>query len=226
LTDAEGKPVPSAKVRRADHFYNSNLRRFFSVKKNDSLKKLAVCSMMVALSYVLSLFAPFKFWAQGGSVTIASMVPVVMVALLFGTRWGLGCAFVNSLLQLIMGFVEGMGSWGLSVPVLICSILLDYILAYTVIGLAGIFPGKDPFRAVAGSLFVCLLRFGCHFLSGWAFFGMWAEEGYTALSWALFYNASYMIPETVITVIVSAAMATVLPTLRRNFSFCRTAEKN
>jgi len=191
------------------------------MKKNDSLKKLAVCSMMVALSFVLSLFAPFKFWAQGGSVTIASMVPVILVALLFGTKWGLGCAFVNSVLQLMMGFMEGMGSWGLSVPVLICSILLDYILAYTVIGLAGIFKGKDSVRAVLGSVFVCVLRFGFHFLSGWAFFGMWAEEGYTALSWALFYNMSYMLPETVITAVVAGAVAALIPTLRRNFSFCR-----
>jgi thiamine transporter len=103
--------------------------------------------------------------------------------------------------------------------VLICSILLDYILAYTVIGLAGIFRGKDSLRAAFGSLFVCLLRFGFHFLSGWAFFGMWAEEGYTALSWALFYNMSYMLPEAVITVVVSVALSATFPTLRRQFSF-------
>ncbi len=191
------------------------------MKKNDSMKKLAVCSMMVALSFVLSLFAPFKFWAQGGSVTLGAMVPVVLVALLFGTKWGLGCAFVNAMLQLMMGFMEGMGSWGLSVPVLLCSILLDYILAYTVIGLAGIFKGNDSVRAVLGSIFVCVLRYACHFLSGWAFFGMWAEEGYTALSWALFYNMSYMLPEAIITVVVSGALAALMPTLRRNFSFCR-----
>ena len=191
------------------------------MKKNDSLKKLALCSMMVALSFVLSLFAPFKVWPQGGSVTLASMVPIVLVALLFGTKWGLGCAFVNALLQLLMGFMEGMGSWGLSPLILVCSIFLDYILAYTVIGLAGIFRGNDSLRAVLGSLFVCVLRFGCHFLSGWAFFGMWAEEGYSYLGWALFYNMSYMLPETVITVAASAALAALLPTLRKNFSFCR-----
>ena len=195
------------------------------MKKSDSMKKLAVCSMMVALSFVLSLFAPFKFWPQGGSVTLAAMVPVVLIALLFGTKWGLGCAFVNAMLQLMMGFVEGMGSWGLSVPVLLCSILLDYLLAYTVVGLAGVFRGNDSLRAVLGSILVCLLRFGCHFLSGWAFFGMWAEEGYTALSWALFYNMSYMLPEAVITVIVSAAIAALIPTPRRNFSFCRLPEQ-
>ena len=189
------------------------------MKKNDSLKKLAVCSVMVALSFVLSLFAPFKVWAQGGSVTLASMVPVVLVALLFGTKWGLGTAFVNAVLQLLMGVTEGMGSWGLDPLYLVCCILLDYLLAYTVIGLAGIFRGKDTLRAALGSVFVCLLRFGCHFLSGWAFFGKWAEEGYTALSWALFYNMSYMLPETVITVVVCVALSATFPTLRRQFSF-------
>ena len=191
-------------------------------KKTDSLKKLAVCAMMVALSFVLSLWSPLKFWPQGGSVTLGAMVPVILVALLFGTKWGLGCAFVNALLQLMMGFMEGMGSWGLSPLVLVCSILLDYILAYTVIGLAGIFRGNDSLRAVLGTLLVCLLRYGFHFLSGWAFFGMWAEEGYTALTWALFYNMSYMLPETVISLILSASLATLLPMLRRNFSFCRS----
>lgn len=191
-------------------------------EKTDSLKKLAVCAMMVALSFVLSLWSPLKFWPQGGSVTLGAMVPVILVALLFGTKWGLGCAFVNALLQLMMGFMEGMGSWGLSPLVLVCSILLDYILAYTVIGLAGIFRGNDSLRAVLGTLLVCLLRYGFHFLSGWAFFGIWAEEGYTALTWALFYNMSYMLPETVISLILSASLATLLPMLRRNFSFCRS----
>ena len=193
-------------------------------EKTDSLKKLAVCAMMVALSFVLSLWSPLKFWPQGGSVTLGAMVPVILVALLFGTKWGLGCAFVNALLQLMMGFMEGMGSWGLSPLVLVCSILLDYIFAYTVIGLAGIFRGNDSVRAVLGTLFVCLLRYGFHFLSGWAFFGMWAEEGYTALSWSLFYNMSYMLPETVISVVLSAALAVLLPVLRRNFPLCRSAK--
>lgn len=191
------------------------------MKKSDARKKLVVCSMMVALSFVLSLFAPFKIWAQGGSVTLGAMVPIVFAALLFGTKWGLGCAFVNAMLQLLMGFSEGMGSWGLSVPVLLCSILLDYLLAYTVLGLAGIYKGNDSLRAIFGSVTVCLLRFGLHFLSGWVFFGMWAEEGYTALSWSLFYNMSYMLPETVLTVILSAALAALIPTLRKNFAFCR-----
>ncbi|MBO5248703.1 MAG: energy-coupled thiamine transporter ThiT [Clostridia bacterium] len=190
-------------------------------KKSDSLKKLAVCAMMVALSFVLSLWAPLKFWPQGGSVTLGAMVPVILVALLFGTKWGLGCALVNALLQLMMGFMEGMGTWGLSPLVLVCSILLDYILAYTVIGLAGIFKGNDSVRAILGTVFVCILRYACHFVSGWAFFGMWAEEGYTALSWALFYNMSYMLPETVITLVLAGGLAALLPILRKNFSFCR-----
>jgi thiamine transporter len=194
-------------------------------KKTDSLKKLAVCAMMVALSFVLSLWSPLKFWPQGGSVTLGAMVPVILTALLFGTKWGLGCAFVNSLLQLMMGFMEGMGSWGLSPWVLVCSILLDYILAYTVVGLAGIFRGKDTVRAVVGTVFVCLLRYGCHFLSGWAFFGMWAEEGYTALTWALFYNMSYMLPEAVISTVLALGLSTLLPVLRKNFSFCRSGDE-
>lgn len=194
-------------------------------KKTDSLKKLAVCSMMVALSFVLSLWTPLQFWPQGGSVTLGSMVPVILVALLLGTRWGLACAFVNSVLQLMMGLLGGMGSWGLSPLVLVCSILLDYLLAYTVIGLAGIFKGPVPVRAAVGTVFVCVLRFLCHFVSGWAFFGMWAEEGYTALSWAVFYNMSYMLPEAVISVVIATALSPLIPVLQRQFPFCRPGGK-
>jgi thiamine transporter len=118
--------------------------------------------------------------------------------------------------------MEGMGTWGLSPLVLVCSILLDYILAYTLIGLAGIFKGNDSLRAVWGTIFVCVLRYLCHFASGWAFFGMWAEEGYTALTWALFYNMSYMLPETVITAVIAGGLAALLPVLRKNFAFCRS----
>ncbi len=191
------------------------------MKKNDSLKKLAVCATMVSLSFVLSLWTPLQFWPQGGAVTLASMAPVILVALLFGTKWGLGCAFVNSLLQLLMGFVGGLATWGLSPQALIGSIFLDYIFAYTVIGLAGIFKGKDPVRAVLGTVMVCILRYTSHFLSGWIFFAMWAEEGYTAIGWSLFYNMTYMLPEAIITVAVAAPLAGLIPVLRKNFAFCR-----
>ncbi len=192
-------------------------------KKNDSLKKLAVCAMMVALSFVLSLWTPFQFWPKGGSVTFASMAPVILVALLFGTKWGLGCAFVNSLLQLMMGFMGGLATWGLSPEALIGSILLDYIFAYTVIGLAGVFKGKEPVRAVLGTVTVCILRYASHFLSGWIFFGTWADEGYTAIGWSLFYNMTYMLPEAIITVAVAAPLAVLIPVLRKHFAFCREA---
>lgn len=193
-------------------------------KKSDSLKKLAVCAMMVALSFVLSLWTPFQFWPQGGSVTFASMAPVILVALLFGTKWGLGCAFVNSVLQLLMG-LGGVLSWGLSPQAVVGTIVLDYILAYTVIGLAGIFKGKEPVRAVAGTVAVCVLRYVCHFISGLIFFGMWAEDGYTPLTWALFYNMTFMLPETIITAVVASPLSAIIPVLRKHFSFCRVAEK-
>ena len=196
------------------------------MKKNDSLKKLAVCAMMVALSFVLSLWTPFQFWPQGGSVTFGAMVPVVLISLLFGVKWGLGCAFTNAVLQMLMGLSSAM-SWGLTPTVLLLCILLDYILAYTVIGLAGCVrgnpdkPWNDGVRAAVGSVLVCLLRYGCHFLSGWALFGAFAEEGYTALGWGLFYNMTFMLPETIITVILSVALSSLFPVLRRNFPFCR-----
>lgn len=188
------------------------------MKKQNDLRKLAVCGMMVALSFLLSFFTPFQFWPQGGSVTPGSMVPVIFAAVLLGPRWGVGSALVLSVLQLIAAASQ-IGGYGVSGVAMAGCIILDYLLAYTVLGLAGFARGGDTVRCVLGGGAVCLLRYLCHFVSGWLFFGMWAAEGYSALTWSLFYNMTYMLPETVITVLLLAALSPLCNILRRNFPF-------
>lgn len=169
--------------------------------------RLTFSALMIALSTVLSMLKLFQV-PQGGSVTVLSMVPLVMVALLYGTRWGVFTCFAHGLLQLLLG----LGNLrGLSLATLVGSVMLDYVLAFTVIGLAGV-ACRIKNRAVGaavGSIIGVTLRFVCHFLSGWL---LWSEviADWGSIVYSLTYNGSYMLPEIVFTAIVSAIIWPVL----------------
>lgn len=169
--------------------------------KNQKLKILAEAAIMVALSFVLSLV---KLWEMpfGGAITLLSMLPVCIVSLRHGLKWGLGAAFVYSVTQALL---SGATGWGLSITALILCYLLDYIIAFAVLGLAGIFRNGGAKGQVLGICFVCLLRFASHYLSGVI---LWREAGLAygianPYLYSLLYNGFYMIPETVFTCIAA-----------------------
>ncbi|MBR5236160.1 MAG: energy-coupled thiamine transporter ThiT [Clostridia bacterium] len=193
-------------------------------------KKLVISAMLIALSAVLSVFQPFQL-PFGGGITLASMMPIIIIAFCFGTKWGLLSAFIFSLLQLLFGlktitafFLPGESQMLVWQALAIC--LLDYIVAYTVLGFGGIFKNriKNPFSAICiGSIVALSLRYLVHTVSGALFFGAWAEwfftqEGFYAIGakimeigsgpvlsviYSVFYNGTYMIPEIIITTIVT-----------------------
>lgn len=202
-------------------------------------KQIVVSSLLIALGTILSMLKLFEL-PFGGTVTVASMAPIVLIGFLFGTRFGLVCAFASSLLQLVLGigtgivstmFLPGEGQMALWKAISIC--LLDYILAYTVLGFGGIFKGKlknNGSEIVLGAVFATFLRFVMHVISGYIFYGAWAGwffgeadglmaipflEGFCAwvmdtlsgnalaLFYSVIYNAAYMLPEMIITAIVS-----------------------
>lgn len=193
-------------------------------------KKLAVCAMMVALASALaivSMLIPLRL-PFGGDITLACMLPIVVAGYMYGTKWGLGTAFVFSIVQMILGgktvasfFLPGDSQMIWWQAIIVC--LLDYILAYTVIGFSGLFAKKikNPSVALcAGSAFGLLLRYIVHIISGAIFFGIWAEWFFSeagafgewvlshisgnALSWfySVCYNGLYMIPEIILTSIL------------------------
>ena len=109
-------------------------------------KKLVTTAMLLAMAVLLSLVQVLKL-PFGGSVTLVSMLPVVLIAYMFGTKWGLFSAFVYSLLQMLTGmdtvtafFMPGDSQMALGAALCVC--LIDYILAYTMLGFGGIFKGK------------------------------------------------------------------------------------
>ncbi len=203
-------------------------------------KKLVSAAMLIALATILSVI-PLLSMPFGGTVTLASMMPIVIISFLYGTKWGLFSAFVYSVMQLILGFgtvsaffLPGDSQMALMSALMVC--FIDYILAYTSLGFAGIFKNKVKSEICAlllGTLTACLLRYLMHIISGAVFFGLWSDwffKDATGLSqisalkgfckWTLahfsgkslsvfysvIYNGVYMIPETIITLISSATV--------------------
>ena len=169
-----------------------------------SVKKLTTCAVAVALSSVLSLISVWKM-PLGGSVTLLSMLPVCMVSIKYGIKTGLLCSFIFSLIQLMLGFSSLM-SWGLTAGILIGSFIFDYIIAYSVLGLAGIFGKKSMLRMCLGICFTMSLRFVSHFVSGIIFFTSLAPDGWNPAIYSICYNGAYMLPEMIFTCVAAFAI--------------------
>lgn len=203
---------------------------------NQKTRKLTESAILIALGTVLALltnYIPFLNLPYGGSITIFSMVPLVVISYRYGVKWGIFSGIVFGLLQMVIGITAGVFQ-GAEAYVAICSALLDYIVAYMVIGTAGMFRNKikNPVLAIGtGTLVACLLRLVTHFISGAVFFGSYAEWFFTqegiagwgqgildsfsgyglAAIYSIVYNSMYMIPETVITVVGAVIVMSIAP---------------
>lgn len=204
------------------------------LEKKNFVKTIAECAVMIALATVLSLFE-IRFLPQGGGITIMGMLPIILIAYRHGAKWGFGSAFVFSLIQILLGittvvsfFVPGDDNYiGLKA---IFVVFLDYIVAYTALGTAAIFRKiKNPTAALClGTVVSLMFRFLAHFISGAIFFSMWGEwffgecgdfgvwvmknitnpAGF-AMFYSLIYNATFMVPEIIITTTGAAAISTI-----------------
>lgn len=166
---------------------------------NTRVQKLTLSAVMIALSAVLSLVTIFHM-PLGGSVTLFSMLPVCLLSIMFGCRWGFLCAFAYSLTQLALGIGEVAG-WGLTPAVLTGCILFDYLLAFTAMGFAGIFRKHGAPGYIAGIALAVFLRLVSHFISGTIFFASLAPEEWNPVLYSLAYNSAYMLPEFAFTVL-------------------------
>ncbi len=180
-------------------------------------QKLTESALMLAMATVLS-FVKIIELPFGGSITLASMLPMVILSYRYGFLWGLFSSFVYSLIQLLLGLNNL--SYATSFIAAVAIILLDYVLAFSCTAVGGLFRRmKNPPAALALSAFVaCVIRFFCHTLSGctvWA--GVSIPTG-DAMLYSLIYNAAYMIPETIITVIVAVYLASALDFAKKTIS--------
>ena len=208
------------------------MKKQSTVRLVESALLIAIAAVIELISKALGLELPF-----GGTITLASMFPIVLIAYKYGKKWGLLSGFTYSLVQMLLGAktVSAMFLPGDDQMVLwhaICICLLDYVLAYTLLGLGGIFKGKfkKPAAELALGAFVALLlRYLVHIVSGAIFYGAYAEWFFTqegfysigekilgtfsgsslAIAYSIFYNGLYMVPEIILTTVVAAILGSV-----------------
>lgn len=187
--------------------------------RQSKVRILAECAMMLALSIALSFVVIYKL-PLGGSVTLFSMLPVMLVSVRHGLKWGLPTAFLYSLFQFFMD-LPAMISWSLTPGMFVASMLLDYLLAFTVLGLAGLFRKNGRIGCLAGMVLACALRFFIHYLSGillWVKYDEFIVFGETFFNrpylYSFLYNGSFMLPETLLS-IAGAALLLFIPQAKR-----------
>ena len=204
-------------------------------------KRLTESAMLLAVAIVLELISKMFIPEQtfGGQLTIVCMLPVVLISYRHGVKWGFVACFTYALLQMALGaktvssaFLPGYFGDGTMIGSAIIMCLLDYILAYTLLALGGIFRNriKNPgLGLMLGSIVALSARYLAHILSGYILFSSWAEwyftqDGFPAwgaglveslspagLGWvySIVYNGMYMIPEIVLTAIASVIIARI-----------------
>lgn len=196
-------------------------------KKKFDLHLLVECAIMVALATVLSLIkvyeAPF-----GGSVTLLSMAPIIVLSIHRGIGPGLAAGFVHSVIQLILG-LSNVG-WVPDMGGKVLCILFDYIIPFTLLGLGGMFRNVKftkndranlVVQALLGTLVVTVIRYLCHIVSGVAVWYALDLEWYAddpdhivnkygSWMFSAIYNGTFMLPEIIETCIGVPVICTAL----------------
>ncbi|SDA21677.1 thiamine transporter [Ruminococcus sp. YE71] len=141
--------------------------------KNKKTLMLVEGAVMVALSFALSFVKLFAL-PQGGSITLLSLLPITVYGIRNGWKAGLGAGFVLSLFMFFQGISEGLLGWLPTKTMLAISILFDYFIPFTCLGLAGLFKAKTPLKQSLSIAAVLLVKFFCHFISGVICYGEYA----------------------------------------------------
>lgn len=211
------------------------------MKKKQNLYWLAESAVMIALAAVLEFiskqFIPELPW--GGQITIVAMLPVILVAWKYGIGRGILTAFAYSFVQMALGAnsISGMimpssDDYLGSVGKVILMLLLDYIVAFTVLGFASMYKKvikKSAPSFALGAFTVIMLRYICHICSGYILFSSWAEWFFSqdvVASWgmpilekfsgntlsiiySIIYNGLFIVPEAIFTTIAAAIVGNI-----------------
>lgn len=160
--------------------------------------RITESAIMVALATILS-FLKLVDLPYGGSITLASMLPILLIAYRHGTGWGLLTGFVHGVVQFVLGTsVLSYVTGALSVAAVI---VFDYFLAFAVIGFGGIFRKTIKQQNVSlacGAILAALLRYICHVISGCTVWAGLSIPTAGALAYSFIYNATYMLPEALV----------------------------
>lgn len=169
-------------------------------------KQLTYSAAALALAMVCSMIK-FANLPMGGSCTLCSMLFIALIGNWYGPYVGLATGLAYGLLQFIIEPIF------YTLP----QMLIDYPLAFGAIGLSGFFAGKK-YGLQTGYITGVIGRYIFAVISGVIFFGAYAPEGTPAIIYSLGYNATYMIPEAAITLIIISipAVSKALNTVKKN----------
>lgn len=213
---------------------------------NNKTKRITESAMLLAIAIVLELVSktlipemPF-----GGQLTVVSMLPVVLISYRHGVKWGIFSGVVYAVLEMALGaktvsaaFLPGYFGDGAMIFNALLMCLLDYVLAFTALGLGGVFRNKFKNRGAGlacGALVALGARYLCHILSGYILFGSYAEwfftqDGFPAwgaslvenlspallsLLYSVVYNGMYMLPEMIITAVAALLISRIPKVVR------------
>lgn len=174
--------------------------------RNKKVLCLVECAVMVALSFGLSCV---KLWQMpvGGSVTLCSMLPIMLIGIKYGPWVGLGTGFVYSLTQLLQGFVEGdISAVSMSLDVFLIAMFFDYIVPFTLLGISGVLGRSNRWIALAGMGIAVTARCACHYLTGVTIWAQWTPEGWSPWVYSLAYNGGYLFADLGITLVVAVLL--------------------
>lgn len=158
--------------------------------KKIQTKQLVFSSVAMALAVVTS-FIKFVDLPYGGSATLFSMFFICFIGYLYGTKIGLLTGIAYGFLQLII-------NPSVYHPI---QLLLDYPVAFGCLGLAGIF-SKSKYGLIKGYILGTFGRYVVHAISGYVFFSQWTPENTSPIVYSITYNATYILPEAIITIII------------------------
>lgn len=162
------------------------------VKRGNTVRMLCEGGVLLALALVLNYLKLYRF-PNGGSISM-EMLPIFLFAIRWGAPWGMVLGFAMGLLTM---FIDGAVAWGWQ------SLLLDYIVAFTPLGLCGLFRGRS-YGVFPGILLGAAARFLVHFYSGITIYAILAPTELFNLTftspwmYSLVYNGSYMAVDTIL----------------------------
>lgn len=180
-------------------------------RSNTKISTLAECAVMLALAFALSYAKLFEM-PMGGSVTLASMLPIMLISVKYGNAVGLATAFTYSLTQLLQAVMSAnVFPYCETLGTLTLCVLFDYIVPFTLLGLAGFFhkiklTKNTEVNIYVGIISVVVLRFICHFITGVAIWGQWAPDGMGKYLYSFLYNGSFLSLDFIICIVCAVFM--------------------
>lgn len=185
---------------------------------HNSTRRMTETAIMIALATALSYGTLFSL-PMGGSITIFSQVPIIIIGYRYGFGWGALTGFIHGILQLLLqglgnfAYVKGIGAY-------LILIFADYVFAFMALGIGGAMFKKviknQTLALALGAFCGSFLRFICHFVSGITIWGEYANGWKSVWQYSASYNGSYMGAEAVITVVGVVALSLVLDFSKEN----------